>query len=330
MMEGEIANIVRTYELTAEDRTYLVMPLFHVHGLLAGFLAPLHSSGTVIIPPKFSASTFWRDFITHSATWYTAVPTIHQILLKSPLPSPVPKIRFIRSCSSPLSPTTFYALEAALHAPVLEAYAMTEAAHQMTSNPLPPAARKPGTVGVGQGVEVAILDDAGSRVPQGSEGEICIRGENVTSGYINNPSANASSFTKDGFFRTGDQGKLDPDGYVIITGRIKELINRGGEKISPIEVDNAISSHPKVAEAVSFAVESEMYGQEVAAAVVVKEGQKVTKEELEQWTREKVAKFKVPAKWFFTEVMPKTATGKIQRRIVAEAMLKQQKPKAKL
>ncbi|KAA8907865.1 hypothetical protein FN846DRAFT_946617 [Sphaerosporella brunnea] len=323
-------NIKNTYQLTPADRTYLVMPLFHVHGLLAGFLAPLRSGGTVIVPPRFSASTFWRDFTAHGANWYTAVPTIHQILLKSPLPNPVPKIRFIRSCSSPLSPTTFHALEAALKAPVLEAYAMTEAAHQMTSNPLPPAVRKPGTVGLGQGVEVAILDDHGNPLPQGKEGEICIRGENVTKGYINNPAANASSFTAQGFFRTGDQGKKDEDGYVIITGRIKELINRGGEKISPIEVDNAISAHPAVAEAVSFAVDSELYGQEVAAAVVLKEGQKADQHELAKWVEQRLAKFKIPTKWYFTEHMPKTATGKIQRRIVAEEMAKREKVRAKL
>ncbi|KAI5784631.1 hypothetical protein EDC01DRAFT_662837 [Geopyxis carbonaria] len=325
-----MSNIIGTYALTPADRTYLVMPLFHVHGLLAGFLAPLQSGGTVIVPPKFSARTFWRDFAAHGATWYTAVPTIHQILLKSPLPSPVPHIRFIRSCSSPLSPTTFHALEAALHAPVLEAYAMTEAAHQMTSNPLPPAARKPGTVGVGQGVDVAILDAAGNPVPRGAEGEISIRGANVTQGYLNNPAANAEAFTASGYFRTGDQGRLDEHGYVVITGRIKELINRGGEKISPIEVDNAIAAHPAVAEAVSFAVESEMYGQEVGAAVVCKDGQSVSIDELKSFVGEKLAAFKVPAKWYFTDHMPKTATGKIQRRMVAAAMAEKEKTKAKL
>jgi acyl-CoA synthetase (AMP-forming)/AMP-acid ligase II len=324
-------NIINTYKLTPADRTYLVMPLFHVHGLLAAFLAPLASGGTIILPPKFSAHTFWRDFVAHGATWYTAVPTIHQILLKNPLPSPVPYIRFIRSCSSPLSPTTFHALESALKAPVLEAYAMTEAAHQMTSNPLPPLKRKPGTVGIGQGVKVAILDlNTDTPKPQGEEGEICIRGPNVTSGYINNPAANASSFTKSGFFRTGDQGKLDEDGYLVITGRIKELINRAGEKISPIEVDNAIASHPAVAEAVSFAIENEMYGQIVGAAVVAKEGKTVSEKELRGWVEGKLARFKVPEKWFFTDVMPKTATGKVQRRKVAEEMLKNEKPKAKL
>jgi acyl-CoA synthetase (AMP-forming)/AMP-acid ligase II len=289
-------NIQGTYQLTPKDRTMLVMPLFHVHGLLAGFLAPLASGGSVIVPPKFSASVFWQDFAEHKANWYTAVPTIHQILLKNPLPSPLPQIRFIRSCSSPLSPKTFHELEKALSAPVLEAYAMTEAAHQMTSNPLPPAQRKPGSVGLGQGVDVKILDDAGNEVPQGKEGEICIRGENVTKGYLNNPSANASSFTTNGFFRTGDQGKKDSEGYVFITGRIKELINKGGEKISPIELDNTIAQNPAVSEAVSFAIEDEMYGQDVGLAIVVKEGQALSAGELKAWLADRVAKFKMPKK----------------------------------
>jgi acyl-CoA synthetase (AMP-forming)/AMP-acid ligase II len=289
-------NVQGTYELTPKDRTMLVMPLFHVHGLLAGFLAPLASGGSVIVPPKFSASVFWNDFAEHNANWYTAVPTIHQILLRSPLPSPVPAIRFIRSCSSPLSPKTFHELEKALGAPVLEAYAMTEAAHQMTSNPLPPGQRKPGSVGLGQGVEVKILNDAGDEVPQGKEGEICIRGENVTKGYLNNPSANATSFTKGGFFRTGDQGKMDSDGYVIITGRIKELINKGGEKISPIELDNVIAQHPAVSEAVSFAIEDDLYGQDVGLSIVVKDGQALTAGELKAWLTERVSKFKLPKK----------------------------------
>ncbi len=272
------------------------MPLFHVHGLLAGFLAPLLSGGSVIVPFKFSAGEFWDTFITHKANWYTAVPTIHQILLKNPPPHLKPNIRFIRSCSSPLSPKTFHELEKAFDAPVLEAYAMTEAAHQMTSNPLPPAKRQPGSVGIGQGVEVKILDQDGKEVPQGSEAEICIRGENVTKSYLNNPEANKTSFTKEGFFRTGDQGKQDKDGYVFITGRIKELINKGGEKISPIELDNVVAQNPAVAEAVSFAMADEMYGQDVGLAVVLKDEKKMTADELRKWMAERVAKFKLPKK----------------------------------
>lgn len=274
----------------------LVMPLFHVHGLLAAFLAPLHSGGSAVVPPKFSAHDFWPDFIKYKANWYTAVPTIHQILLKNPPPNPKPEIRFIRSCSSPLSPKTFYELEKTFNAPVLEAYAMTEAAHQMTSNPLPPGKRQPGSVGIGQGVEVRILDQEGKEVPQGQEGEICVRGENVTKGYLNNPAANKSSFTKDRFFRTGDQGKKDPDGYVIITGRIKELINKGGEKISPIELDNTLAHHPGVGEVVSFAIpDPDHYGEDIGVAVVPK-GKGVSEDELKAWAATKVVKFKVPKK----------------------------------
>ncbi|KAK2764010.1 hypothetical protein FQN54_009629 [Arachnomyces sp. PD_36] len=325
-------NITATYNLTPQDRTLLVMPLFHVHGLLAAFLAPLYSGGSAIVVPKFSASEFWNNFTTYGANWYTAVPTIHQVLLKTALPNPKPQIRFIRSCSSPLSPKTFGELEKTFNAPVLEAYAMTEAAHQMTSNPLPPGKRQPGSVGIGQGVEVKILDQEGKEVPQGSEAEICIRGENVTTGYLNNPAANASSFTKDGFFRTGDQGKKDPDGYVIITGRIKELINKGGEKISPIELDNVLAHNPHVAEAVSFAIPDEgHYGEDIGFAVVLKkDGLSTSDEALKTWMASKVAKFKVPKKIWILPEIPKTATGKIQRRKVADAMLKKEVPAPKL
>ncbi|RMZ75047.1 hypothetical protein DV737_g5493, partial [Chaetothyriales sp. CBS 132003] len=317
-------NIQATYELSPADRTYLVMPLFHVHGLLAGFLAPLQSGGSVIIPPKFSATTFWTDFAAHRANWYTAVPTIHQILLKNPAPQPIPNIRFIRSCSSALSPKTLRDLETTYKAPVLEAYAMTEAAHQMCSNPLPSRGpHKPGTVGLGQGVEVRILAAHPDNTVQadGSEGEICIRGENVTSGYINNAKANAESFTPDGFFRTGDQGKKDADGYVIITGRIKELINRGGEKISPIELDNTLTAMPGVAEAVSFGIPDELMGQIVGVAVVAKPGASITGKDVQSFVASRVAKHKMPGRVWLLKEIPKTATGKVQRRKVAEALL---------
>jgi oxalate---CoA ligase len=291
-----MSNIITTYSLTAADRTLLVMPLFHVHGLLAAFLAPLAAHSSVIIPPKFSATDFWPTFRRHHATWYTAVPTIHQILLKSPPPEPRPAIRFIRSCSSPLSPTVHAQLERVFRAPVLEAYAMTEAAHQMTSNPLPPGKRIAGSVGVGQGVEVRILDQRGEELPVGKEGEICIRGENVTRGYLNNEKANKESFTRGDFFRTGDQGKMDERGYLYITGRIKELVNKGGEKISPVEIDNVVTQHPAVSEAVSFAIDDEIYGQDVGLAVVLKDGQKLTANELRGWLAERIVKFKLPKK----------------------------------
>lgn len=289
-----MANIKATYDLSPADRTLLVMPLFHVHGLLAGFLAPLMSGGSVIVPARFSASDFWSNFVIHKANWYTAVPTIHQILLKNELPSPMPNIRFIRSCSSPLSPTVHKQLETLFGAPVVEAYAMTEAAHQMTSNPLPPASRKPGSVGRPQGVELKIMDDEGNALPQGKIGEVCISGPNVTSGYIGE--GIASPFTKTGYFRTGDQGYVDEEGYVFLTGRIKELINKGGEKISPIEIDNILAQHPCILEAVSFAIDDELYGQNVAVAIALREGKTLTSEELLAWFGERAAKFKLPKK----------------------------------
>ncbi|KAK5212431.1 hypothetical protein LTR41_001377 [Exophiala xenobiotica] len=324
-------NVRNTYELSPQDRTMLVMPLFHVHGLLAGLLAPLSAGGSVIVPRSFSARSFWNDFIAHKANWYTAVPTIHQILLKNPPPHNKPKIRFIRSCSSPLSPKTLHELEATYGAPVLEAYAMTEAAHQMTSNHLPHRGqRKPGSVGVGQGVEVKILDDQGDEVPQGMSGEISIRGENVTKGYIKNDKANTEAFTKGGFFRTGDQGMKDKDGYVIITGRIKELINRGGEKISPIELDHLIAGNPDVSEAVCFAIPSELYGQEVGVAIVPKTGRNVTEEGITEFVGSRTAHFKKPSRVWILKEIPKTATGKIQRRKVADSLLAGDRPTAKL
>jgi oxalate---CoA ligase len=289
-------NIQNTYQLSSSDRTLLVMPLFHVHGLLAGFLAPLMSHGSVIVPARFSASDFWRDFVNHKANWYTAVPTMHQILLKNTLPSPIPSIRFVRSCSSPLAPTVHQQLETLFNAPVIEAYAMTEAAHQMTSNPLPPGLRKPGSVGLPQGIALQIMDDEGHSLPRGQVGEVCVLGENVTSGYLGDPNVVASPFTKSGYLRTGDQGYLDQDGYLFLTGRIKELINKGGEKISPIEIDNIFLQHPKVQEAVSFAIDDELYGQNVAVAITLQEGAVLPPAELLAWFGERAAKFKIPKK----------------------------------
>lgn len=304
-------NIVNTYHLTSKDVSYVVMPLFHVHGLIGALLSTLLSGGRAIIPPRFSASVFWKEFGEHGCTWYSAVPTIHQVLLNVDSPPEGITPRFIRSCSSSLAPSTFFQLEKKFKAPVLEAYAMTEAAHQMTSNPLPPAARKPGSVGIPQGVQVRILDPNGDQV---EEGEVCIRGPNVTLGYLNNAEANRDSFTKDGFFRTGDQGKLDADGYLFLTGRIKELINRGGEKISPLELDSVLLSHPDVAEAVAFGVPDAKYGQEVHAVIRLHAGRKPDQLAMRQHCLKNLAEFKVPKKFYFTSALPKTATGKIQRR----------------
>lgn len=291
-----MSNIKATYNLTSQDRTLLVMPLFHVHGLIAGLLTSLMSGGSIVIPLRFSASDFWRDFVQHGVNWYTAVPTIHQILLRNPIPEPVPSIRFVRSCSSPLSPTVHAQLESLLKAPVLEAYAMTEAAHQMTSNPLPPASRKPGSVGRSQGIKLSIMDDDGQELPSGSIGEVCIQGPNVSKGYLGDPRVTGNPFHQSGHFRTGDQGYLDKDEYLFLTGRIKELINKGGEKISPVEIDNLFAQHTKVLEAVTFAVKDDLYGQDLAVAITLREGTEVSSEELLAWFGQRAVKFKIPRK----------------------------------
>lgn len=272
------------------------MPLFHVHGLVASFMATLKAGSAVIIPPRLAPS-FWKDFEAYKATWYTATPTMHKILLSFQPPEKMPYVRFIRSCSSPLSPQTMETLEARFGTPVLEAYAMTEAAHQITSNPLPPAPRYPGSVGLESGdVEIQVLDEKEHAVDREKEGEVCIRSSSVTAGYLSNESANASSFTEEGFFRTGDYGKQDENGYLVLTGRMKEFINKGGEKVSPVELDNLISTHAAVADVVVFAIDDDMYGQEVGAAVVLREGEGLSARDLQKWVRGKVAPLKVPKK----------------------------------
>jgi acyl-CoA synthetase (AMP-forming)/AMP-acid ligase II len=314
---ASVDNIVSTYGLEPGDVALCVMPLFHIHGLMASTMATFRSGGTVVVPPKFDPLTFWPAAHDHGATWYSAVPTMHQMLLmrnRGERPPGAEKLRFIRSSSSALSPETMHQLESRFGAPVLEAYGMTEASHQMASNPLPPAPRRPGTVGMGTGVRLGIMDDFGALVSQGGSGEVVIRGANVIDGYANNPEANAASFI-DGWFRTGDQGSLDTDGYLSLIGRLKEMINRGGEKIAPREIDEVLLQHPAVGEAVAFGAPHAVWGEEVVAAVVLK--QPVAEKELIAFARERLADYKVPKKIYVVDKIPTTATGKIQRRSVA-------------
>lgn len=327
-LASSVQNIKSVYKLTESDSTVIVLPLFHVHGLVAGLLSSLGAGAAVTLPAagRFSASTFWSDMRSYSATWYTAVPTIHQIILDRHLSKPepaYPELRFIRSCSASLAPSILARLEEAFGAPVLEAYAMTEAAHLMASNPLPvDGPHKPGSVGKPIGQEMAILDESGNVQPPQVSGEVCIKGPNVTKGYKNNPDANKAAFMF-GWFHTGDLGFFDSDGYLHLDGRIKELINRGGEKISPIELDSILLSHPDINQAVAFGVPDEKYGEEINCAVIPKEGSTLSEEQVIEFCKKNVAAFKVPKKVFITDSLPKTATGKIQRRIVAEHFLAQ-------
>jgi len=229
-------------------------------------------------------------------------------------PSGAESLRFIRSCSAALPVETAERMEAVFGAPVLEAYGMTEASHQMASNPLPPKPRKFGEVGPGTGVRIGILDEEGRLLPSGQPGEVVIQGPNVMEGYEGNPEANQSSFVS-GWFRTGDQGVLDNDAYLRLVGRIKELINRGGEKVAPQEIDEVLLSHRAVSAAVCFGVPHRTLGEEVEAAVVLREGE--TEADLLPYCRERLAEFKCPKKIHVVKSIPRTATGKIQRRAVA-------------
>ncbi|HEV8599451.1 MAG TPA: acyl--CoA ligase [Gemmatimonadales bacterium] len=316
-------NVAHSYALTPDDVSLCVMPLFHVHGLVASTLATLATGGTVVVPSRFNPLSFWRVARDHGVTWYSAVPTLHQLLLaraggssESARPAGTEKLRFIRSCSAALPPQVMQDLETRFGAPVLEAYGMTEAAHQMASNPLPPGERLPGSVGRGTEVRISIMDEHGRHLPTGERGEVVIQGPNVITGYENNPEANATSFV-DGWFRTGDQGVLDAEGYLTLVGRLKELINRGGEKISPREIDEVLLAHPAVAEAVCFGVPHATWGEEVAAAVVLRSA--VSEADLLGFCRDRLADFKRPKQIHITDAIPRTATGKIQRRVVAEA-----------
>jgi oxalate---CoA ligase len=315
-------NIAASLELSADDRALNVMPLFHIHGLIAGLSAPLSRGGAVFCTPGFNALKFFADMEEAEPTWYTAVPTMHQTILtragrhkeiiaRHPL-------RFVRSSSSSLPPTVIGELEAAFKCPVIEAYGMTEATHQMASNPLN-GVRKPGSVGVPAGPEIAIMDEAGLLMSPGETGEVVIRGENVTAAYENNPKANGEAFV-DGWFRTGDQGVIDADGYLTLTGRLKEIINRGGEKISPREVDEALMDHPAVLQAVAFAVPHPMLGEDVGAAVVLREGLSATEQELGAFLSERLAAYKTPRKILFLAEIPKGATGKLQRIGLAQKL----------
>ena len=309
-------NIARTLAFTAGDRGLNIMPLFHIHGLIAGLLAPFSAGSSVYCTPGFDALKFFGWMDDAHPTWYTAVPTMHQtivgraarnkdVIARHPL-------RFVRSSSSSMPPQVIAELEAVFGCPLVEAYGMTEASHQMASNPLPPLARKPGTVGLAAGPEVAIMDEVGTILPRGAVGEIVIRGGNVTPGYEANPKANAEAFT-DGWFRTGDQGQMDDEGYLSITGRLKEIINRGGEKVSPREVDEVLMDHPAVLQVVTFGIPHDKLGEEVGAAVVLREGQSATERDLRDFASTRLAAFKVPRKVLFLKEIPKGATGKLQR-----------------
>jgi len=300
-----------------------VMPLFHIHGLVGALLSSMMAGASVVCTPGFDQWKFFEWLDEFQPTWYTAVPTMHQaILAHAPKQREIiarRHLRFIRSCSAPLPIRVMGEMEEAFSTPVIEAYGMTEAAHQVTSNPLPPSPRKTGSVGVASGSEVAIINDAGNILQAGEVGEVVIRGTNVTNGYENNPEANQNALVN-GWFRTGDQGKLDNDGYLYLTGRIKEIINRGGEKISPKEVDEILLQYPGIMQAVAFAIPHPTLGEDVAAVVVLKENVEIQESEIRAFAGTRLAGYKVPSQVLVIKEIPKGSTGKLQRIGLAEKL----------
>ena len=322
-LAASAGHIAATLALTPGDVCLNIMPLFHIHGLIAATLSSLAAGAGVCCTPGFNAFRFAEWLGEVRPSWYTAVPTMHQaILMRARSHREAMRgagLRFIRSSSASLPPQVMAELEEVFGAPVVEAYGMTEAAHQMASNPLPPRPRKPGSVGVAAGPEIAIMAEDGAVLPRGEIGEVVIRGPNVTPGYDNNPEANAKAFTS-GWFRTGDQGRLDEEGYLVLTGRLKELINRGGEKFSPIEVDVALLDHPAIAEACTFAIPHDVLGEEVGVVVVPREGASVTAQDVRDFAAGKLAAFKVPRQVVVRGDIPKGPTGKVQRIGLAQRL----------
>jgi acyl-CoA synthetase (AMP-forming)/AMP-acid ligase II len=324
---GSARTIAAGLQLTEADRCLNVMPLFHIHGLVGGVLASLAAGSSVLCANGFDASTFFSYLEELGPTWYTAVPAIHQAVLsgakKGPKGGRRTSLRFIRSCSASLPPGLMHALEEVFGVPVIEAYGMTEAAHQIASNPLPPRDRKAGSVGLPTGTDVTIMNDqVGSLLP-GEKGEILIRGASVISAYAGALAADNANF-KDGWLRTGDQGYFDQHGYLFIAGRLKEIVNRGGEKISLREIDEALLEHPQVTQAAAFALPHPSLGEQIAAAVIASDKSQVTESSLREYLSSRLAEFKIPSRIWFVDQLPRTATGKLRRDRLAKNFTQEQ------
>jgi acyl-CoA synthetase (AMP-forming)/AMP-acid ligase II len=299
------------------------MPQFHVHGLIRSLLAPLSAGGTAICAPGFQALHFLDWLEQCQPTWYTAVPTIHQAIINQARQRGFAVIqstlRLIRSGSAPLRDDLREALEQTFRVPVIQGYGMTEAASQVASNPLPPHVRKSGSIGLPAGPEMAIIDEHGRTLGPDQPGEIVVRGPNVMTGYEGNQQATDAAFLND-WFRTGDLGYRDSDGYYFLTGRLRDLINRGGQKITPQEVDDVLLSHPSVAEAATFPVPDARLGEAVAAAVVLRPNTILTERQLAEFAACQLAFFKIPERIFFLQELPKGPTGKVKRSLLAGAL----------
>jgi len=316
------ANPAHAHALTSEDRALCVLPLYHINGLCVTVMGPLVSGGSVVLPPKFSVKSFWPTIRAQGCTWFSVVPTQISYLLHDETPfEAIASLRFGRSASAPLSPDVQTAFEGRFGVPIIETMGLTETAAQILSNPLPPGTRKIGSPGVAIGNEVMIADKAQVEMPRGEEGEVLVRGANVMRCYRKNAQATAEALTPDGWLRTGDLGRMDADGYVTITGRLKELIIKGGENIAPREIDEALYTHPDVIEAAAFACPCERYGQRIEAGVMLSAGSAATEATLIALCVERIGRFKAPDRVHVFPELPKGPSGKIQRIKLAALVL---------
>jgi len=314
-------NTAVAHELTAEDRAMCVLPLYHINAQMVTVIGPLVSGGSLVMPRRFSTSTFWSMMAEHDCTWFSVVPTIIAYLLEQAeregfdraALGGLPKLRFGRSASAPLAPEMHKVFEDVFGVPIVETMGLTETAAQILANPMPPAKPKYGSPGIAFGNEAKVIDEDGNECPRGVSGELMIRGANVTKGYFKNPEATEEALEPDGWLHTGDLALCDDDGFFFITGRIKELIIKGGENIAPREIDEALYEHPAVLEAAGFGMPDTRYGQEVMACVALKPGAACSENELAALLESRLGAFKSPKRIFFMVGLPKGPSGKIQR-----------------
>jgi long-chain acyl-CoA synthetase len=308
------------HALTPADRVLGVLPLYHINAFAVTMLAPLASGGSVAMAPKFSAARFWGQAVDNGCTWINVVPTIVSYLLEGERPTAdLSQLRFCRSASAALPPEHLRGFERKFGLGVIETMGLTETVAPSFSNPLDPALRKLGAVGRASGCEAQIIDGELRPLPDGCTGELAIRGPNVMRGYYKNAEATAASFTPDGWLRTGDLGHRDSDGFFFVTGRIKELIIKGGENIAPREIDEALLKHPAVLDAAAVGIPDTHYGQEILACVVLREGMSATEDELRDFCIGTLGRYKTPKRFRFMADLPRGPSGKVQRLKLAEA-----------
>ena len=307
--------IAAEHALHSGDRVLGVLPLYHINAFAVTMLAPLASGGSVAMAPKFSAARFWAQAAEHGCSWLNVVPTIVSYLLEGETPprEPLARLRFCRSASAALPPEHLRAFESRFGIGVIETMGLTETVAPSFSNPLDAARRKLGSVGRASGCEARIVDSAAQPVADGVTGEIAIRGPNVMRGYYKNAEATAAAFTADGWLRTGDLGHRDGDGFFFVTGRIKELIIKGGENIAPREIDEALLQHPAVLDAAAVGIPDKHYGQEILACIVLREGAACAEDALREFCIAKLGRYKTPKTFRFVTELPRGPSGKVQR-----------------